>query len=216
MKYCCLIVFIFCTIDVSNGGILSGICNASNGTCGKKGVPCTQTFGSEWTNTGKCCNERPCCKFLKPQCVPETCPEGYRLLPNQDSSTSCYLYGDSKPWEEAKSICASTPGAYLWRPNTEQEANYVYQEFIFPYAHILWTGANDRDGDGTYTFYKENGPFSIDLLPFGSGGSSFSADDAYVTIQYKFSIFSSLWLWSSSNNFVSNRYICEYQRRVCP
>ncbi|VDI77168.1 Hypothetical predicted protein [Mytilus galloprovincialis] len=127
MKCCCFIVLIFCTIDVSNGGILSGMCHASNGTCGKKGVPCNQTFGSEWTYTGKCCNERPCCKFLKPPCVPETCPEGYRLLPNQASSTNCYLYRDSSKihWESAQSICASTPGANLWNPNTEQEANNV-------------------------------------------------------------------------------------------
>ncbi|XP_076106214.1 uncharacterized protein LOC143074874 [Mytilus galloprovincialis] len=168
MKCCCFIVLIFCTIDVSNGGILSGMCHASNGTCGKKGVPCNQTFGSEWTYTGKCCNERPCCKFLKPTCVPETCPEGYRLLPNQTSSTNCYLYRNSSKiqWESAQSICASTPGANLWRPNTEQEANDVNQEFIHPPEQTLWTGANDRDGDGTFTFYKENGPFSQNSLPF--------------------------------------------------
>ncbi|XP_071178239.1 uncharacterized protein [Mytilus edulis] len=216
MKCCCFIVLIFCTIDVSNGGILSGMCHASNGTCGKKGVPCNQTFGSEWTYTGKCCNERPCCKFLKPPCVPETCPEGYRLLPNQASNTNCYVYKTSALWETAQSICASTPGANLWNPNTEQEANNVYQEFLHPIGHSssVWTGANDRDGDGTYTFYKENGSFSKKSLPFGTDLFTVGTDRAYVSIQY--SVSQRTWYWTDWEKIYSKSYICEYQRRVCP
>ncbi|CAG2253185.1 unnamed protein product [Mytilus edulis] len=135
MKCCCLIVFLFCTIDVSNGGILSGICHSSNGTCGKRDVPCKETFGSEWTYIGKCCNKRPCCKFLKAPCVPETCPTGFKLLSNQASSANCYSYHglDSQlPLPLARDNCATTAGAYLWRPNTEQEANAVNNEFNIP------------------------------------------------------------------------------------
>ncbi|XP_076078932.1 uncharacterized protein LOC143048985 [Mytilus galloprovincialis] len=170
MKCCCLIVFIFCTIDVSNGGILSGICHSSNGTCGKKGVPCNETFGSEWTYNGKCCNERPCCKFLKAPCVPETCPKGFKLLSNQPSSANCYNTGDANgvTWNTAADNCASTDGAYLWRPNTAQEANAVQNEFNILNDFVIWTGANDIDNDGTFTFAIENGPFSFNELPFGS------------------------------------------------
>ncbi|VDI15390.1 Hypothetical predicted protein, partial [Mytilus galloprovincialis] len=165
MKCCCLIVLIFCKIDVSNGGILSGLCHASNGTCGTKGVQCNETFGSEWAYTGKCCNNRPCCKLLKPPCV--TCPRGFRLLPNQTSSANCYFNSlDSKPWEEAQLSCASTPGAYLYRPNTIQEANDVRDHITD--EHSIWTGANDKDTDGNFTFITENSPFSFNDLPFGS------------------------------------------------
>ncbi|XP_071137193.1 uncharacterized protein [Mytilus edulis] len=169
MKCYCLIVFIFCTIDVSNGGILSGICHSSNGICGKKGVPCNETFGSEWTYNGKCCNERPCCKFLKAPCVPETCPNGFKLLSNQPSSANCYYTSGANrvTWNTAADNCASTDGAYLWRPNTAQEANAVQNEFNIPDDLPIWTGANDIDNDGTFTFAIENGPFSFNELPFG-------------------------------------------------
>ncbi|XP_063397770.1 uncharacterized protein LOC134682112 [Mytilus trossulus] len=102
----------------------------------------------------------------------------------------------------------------MWRPNTEQEASYVFQEFIHPNENTLWTGANDRDGDGTYTFYKENGPFSKDLPPFGSADFGLNPGNVYVTIHYV--IGQRLWFWYDWNKFDSSRYICEYQRRVCP
>ncbi|XP_071128226.1 uncharacterized protein [Mytilus edulis] len=212
MKNCCLIVFIFCTIDVSNGGILSGICLASNGTCGKKGVPCNETFGSEWTYNGKCCNGKPCCKLLKAPCVPETCPMGFKLLANQANSADCYFYGrhSTESWEKAKLICASTPGAYLWRPNTIQEANIVRDQ-IFR-EHSVWTGANDRDKDGNYIFDIENSPFSS--LPFGSAHFRIDAEAVYVDIQFDY--FQETWSWTKRNSNHLNRYLCEYQRRVCP
>ncbi|CAG2197975.1 unnamed protein product [Mytilus edulis] len=157
-------------IGVLYYSVLSGICLASNGTCGKKGVPCKETFGSEWTYTGKCCNERPCCKSFKSPCVPETnCPRDFGLLPDQTSSVNCYSYnGNGKPWEEAQSICASTPGAYLWRPNTLQEATAIYHEFLKHYTGV-WTGANDRDKDGKFTFITDNSPFLLNSIPFGYG-----------------------------------------------
>ncbi|CAG2254816.1 unnamed protein product [Mytilus edulis] len=42
--------------------VLSGICLASNGTCGRKGFTCDKKFGSGWKYNGSCCNDRPCCK----------------------------------------------------------------------------------------------------------------------------------------------------------
>ncbi|XP_063414957.1 uncharacterized protein LOC134696920 isoform X2 [Mytilus trossulus] len=165
MKYCCLIVFIFCTI-LSNAGIISGICI---GTCGTKGVPCKETFGSNWTYNGKCCDDRPCCKFLKAPCVPETCPKGFKLLSNQTSSVNCYYTSGHKQvnWNTAADNCASTDGAYLWRPNTEQEANAVQNELNI--HEDVWTGANDIDNDGNFTFAIENGSLSFNDLPFGEG-----------------------------------------------
>ena len=46
-------------IGVLYYSVISGICI---GTCGKKGIPCKETFGSDWTSNGKCCDDRPCCK----------------------------------------------------------------------------------------------------------------------------------------------------------
>ncbi|XP_071179813.1 uncharacterized protein [Mytilus edulis] len=211
MKCCCLIVFIFCTIDVTNGGILSRICLASNGTCGQKGVTCNETFGPEWTYNGKCCNERPCCKS---PCVPESCPHGYKLLSNQASSADCYFYGNYLThWDAAQSSCASTRGAYLWRPNTAQETNDV-RNTIANDSFAFWTGANDRDKDGKFTFIIENGPFSLNSLPFGSGSFAHFPDAVHVAIAID--TVSSTWIWLTQPSTLLFDYICEYQRRVCP
>ncbi|CAG2197976.1 unnamed protein product [Mytilus edulis] len=191
-----------------------GYVSPPNGTCGKKGVPCKETFGSEWTYTGKCCNERPCCKSFKSPCVPETtCPTGFRLLPDQTSSAHCYSYnGNRTLWEEAQSICASTPGAYLWRPNTLQETFAIFHEFLKD-APYVWTGANDRDKDGNFTFITDNGPFSIYSVPFGDGVSGFTPDEIYVMIRYD--IHTKVWIWVAKNSFFQLSYICEYQRITC-
>ncbi|XP_071127362.1 perlucin-like protein [Mytilus edulis] len=210
MKCCCLIVFIFCTIGVSNGGILSRICI---GTCGTKGVPCNETFGSDWSYNGRCCNDRPCCKFLKAPCVPEgTCPKGFKLLSNQTSSANCYYLSglNAVSWNTAKDNCASTDGAYLWRPNTAQEANAVQNEFNIPDEYPIWTGANDVDNDGTFTFAIENGPFSFNDLPFGEDRST--NNQVCVFIEYD----NLIWGWEKAPCTFVFRYICEYKLRVCP
>ncbi|CAG2256564.1 unnamed protein product [Mytilus edulis] len=197
-------------IGVLYYSVLSGICHSSNGTCGKKGVPCNETFGSEWTYNGKCCNERPCCKFLKAPCVPETCPKGFKLLSNQTSSANCYYTnninrGNHVTWNTAADNCASTDGAYLWRPNTAQEANAVQNEFNIPEI-LLWTGANDIDNDGTFTFAIENGPFSFNDLPFGSGYNS--GKNVCVAIQKE----GRFWDWFDLPcTCTCARYICEYK-----
>ncbi|CAG2194628.1 unnamed protein product [Mytilus edulis] len=91
------------------------------------------------------------------QCVPETCPAGFMVLPNQASSTSCYSDSGAttQTWVAALVDCTRTPGAYLWRPNTEQEAAAVRNKYNIPLATI-WTGANDVDKDMTFTFAIEN------------------------------------------------------------
>ncbi|VDI15391.1 Hypothetical predicted protein, partial [Mytilus galloprovincialis] len=145
--------------------------------------------------------------MLKPPCV--TCPRGFRLLPNQTSSANCYFNSlDSKPWEEAQLSCASTPGAYLYRPNTIQEANDVRDHITD--EHSIWTGANDKDTDGNFTFITENSPFSFNDLPFGSDAFNPSPDAVYVRLFFDFTF--NEWRWGTMNSLHRYRYICECQR----
>ncbi|VDI77167.1 Hypothetical predicted protein, partial [Mytilus galloprovincialis] len=65
----------------------------------------------------------------------------------------------------ASSSCASTQGAYLWRPNTIQEANDVRDELIGGSA--VWTGATFRVKDGNYIFSIENGTSFLNSVPYG-------------------------------------------------
>ncbi|XP_071124228.1 uncharacterized protein [Mytilus edulis] len=81
-----------------------------------------------------------------PPCVSETCPPGFMLLPNQGISTSCYSDSDTgaavadandRSWNAALTDCTMTPGAYLWRPNTEQEADAVRNKYTLRKLRIL-------------------------------------------------------------------------------
>ncbi|VDI49832.1 Hypothetical predicted protein [Mytilus galloprovincialis] len=191
------------------------MCHASNGTCGGKGVPCNDTFGSGWLSNGLCCNDRPCCKFLKAPCVPETCPKGFKLLSNQTSSANCYYSSPADPatwntWNTAEDHCASTDGAYLWRPNTEQEAIAIKNEVNYPSPMRLWTGANDIDNDGIFTFALENGSLSFNDLPFGIVGAP--RNESCVMIINVVA----LWGWTKEPCTNVYPYICEYKLRVCP
>ncbi|VDI01913.1 Hypothetical predicted protein [Mytilus galloprovincialis] len=103
-------------------------------------------------------------------CFPETCPEGFRLLSDQSMTAHCYKYHEAAPyqrWEDALAFCTGTPGGYLWIPNTVQEADAVKNEFNLLSGDVIWTGANDIDKDGIFTFAIENSPFSFNDLPFG-------------------------------------------------
>ncbi|VDI09247.1 Hypothetical predicted protein [Mytilus galloprovincialis] len=155
-----------------------------------KNVPCNETFGPEWTYNGKCCNERPCCRFLKAPCVPETCPNRFKLLSNPTSSANCY----SK----------SKPGGWA-RWNEALVTNY----------ETVWTGANDIDKDGKYTFAFENSPFSLKHLPFGEVSVTHKPPCA-VRIQKGRSNID--WYWESvaCREQYSIHYICEYKLTVCP
>ncbi|CAC5364476.1 unnamed protein product [Mytilus coruscus] len=64
-------------------------------------------------------------------CVPTICPTSYRLLTDQTASPNCYFYsgGTELPWADALKACTLIPGAYLWRPNTRDEANAVINMF---------------------------------------------------------------------------------------
>ncbi|XP_071128129.1 uncharacterized protein [Mytilus edulis] len=211
MKICCSVVIILCTLDVSHSGILSGQCLSSNGSCGQRGYSCDATFEEGWKQYGRCCNERPCCKLAP--CVSETCPTGYRLTfsPSQASTTNCYFVGESASWVQARGICASVPGAYLWRPNTIQEADAVINDFNIR-DRLVWTGANDIDEDGLYTFDIENSSFAPNALPFGTGLTSNSK--GYVC--WEIILDTGLWRWFERGCYSFAMYICEYPRRVCP
>ncbi|XP_071123513.1 toll-like receptor 4 [Mytilus edulis] len=65
-------------------------------------------------------------------CVPTNCPEGYMLLFDQTASPNCYFHSEQNieaTWANALSVCTMTPGASLWRPNTEAEADAVFEQF---------------------------------------------------------------------------------------
>ncbi|CAC5369475.1 unnamed protein product [Mytilus coruscus] len=73
-------------------------------------------------------------------CVPQGCPSEYRLLDNQMVSTNCYFYSGTseRNWQEALVNCLSTPGAYLWSPNTEDEAIAVRNEFTIRKLRVYY------------------------------------------------------------------------------
>ncbi|XP_063414182.1 uncharacterized protein LOC134696375 [Mytilus trossulus] len=210
MKFCCSIVIIICTLDACYGGILSGQCQSTNGTCGQRGYSCDATFGKGWTRYGKCCNERPCCKLVP--CVSETCPAGFRFLPSQVTTTNCYVGGESENWVQAQRMCASLPGAYLWRPRSGQEAAAVFNAFNIASNIVVWTGANDIDKDGLYTFDTENSSFAIHTVPFGIGFPSPAEGYDCVAIERD----EGGWKWFEWACTFYITYICEYPRRVCP
>ncbi|CAC5415310.1 unnamed protein product [Mytilus coruscus] len=64
--------------------------------------------------------------------------------------------------------CAMTPGAYLWRPNSNAESLAVFNKFkIIPTTNI-WTGANSPGHDGNVVFAVDNGAFDYTNVPFGT------------------------------------------------
>ncbi|XP_052078104.1 uncharacterized protein LOC127716021 [Mytilus californianus] len=65
-------------------------------------------------------------------CIQTNCPNGYVLLTDQNASPNCYLYSGNteKSWYNAWRTCAMTPGAFLWNPNSEAEANSVQTKLM--------------------------------------------------------------------------------------
>ncbi|VDI81314.1 Hypothetical predicted protein [Mytilus galloprovincialis] len=163
MTFCCLIVFILCTIHVSTGERLTRNCLASNGRCGQKGLTCNDAFGKGWIKKGRCCNGGPCCKST---CVPTSCPEGYIISNNLTASTNCYFFSgdDEQTWSDAMKICR-LKGAYLWRPNTVAEAFAVKSTTGFDVD--IWSGLYTPKRDGTFIFIDAGGILTLDTLPFG-------------------------------------------------
>ncbi|CAC5422849.1 unnamed protein product [Mytilus coruscus] len=146
-------------------------------------------------------------------CVPTNCPATYRLLTDQTASPNCYFdSGDSKQtWSDALKTCTSTPGAYLWRPNTEAEANAVKNTFGFANDIDIWTGANSPTHDGNYVFAVDNGAFSFTSVPFGERASSITNLDC-VEIELTDS---NNWNWDDDECNDEYRFICEFPRKVC-
>ncbi|VDI45842.1 Hypothetical predicted protein, partial [Mytilus galloprovincialis] len=104
-------------------------------------------------------------------------------------------------------ICAGTPGAYLWRPNTEQEAAAVTSEFN--QFRSIFIGANDFDEDGIYTFDTENSSFAFNALPFGTVSQATPIGEGCVMI----SLENGIWKWLDTSCRIHYAHvICEYPR----
>ncbi|CAG2215058.1 unnamed protein product [Mytilus edulis] len=63
LKFYCVIAIVVSTFNLSYAGLLTRQCKAMSGTCGVKDLTCDLKFGTGWTLIGKCCGNRPCCKF---------------------------------------------------------------------------------------------------------------------------------------------------------
>ncbi|CAG2213488.1 unnamed protein product [Mytilus edulis] len=97
-------------------------------------------------------------------CVPTSCPPGYVLLPDENTSPNCYLYsGDenTKSWADARRSCSMTPGAFLWNANSKKEAFAVQKPFGL---------VGKKDSNGKFVFEIDNIELVYDQenIPFGS------------------------------------------------
>ncbi|CAC5390716.1 unnamed protein product [Mytilus coruscus] len=121
--------------------------------------------------------ENPC-KRCKAPCktLPTACPERYTKLTNQSISPNCYLFGGRSEtnitdWHVANAICTSTPGAYLWIPETKEEAEAVlvkFDIFVTLNEFQVFTGANNLADKNSYVYAVTNDPFDQYNLPFGT------------------------------------------------
>ncbi|XP_052076658.1 lectin BRA-3-like [Mytilus californianus] len=147
-------------------------------------------------------------------CVPTNCPARYRLLSDQTASPNCYFFSEDnkKIWSDALKACTSTPGAYLWRPNTRTEANAVKDTFGFQTTQSIWTGANSPTHDENYVFAVDNAAFSLTNLPFGEKTISFSGQDCVEILLND----SDVWKWENEDCKDAERFICELPRKTCP
>ncbi|VDI64985.1 Hypothetical predicted protein [Mytilus galloprovincialis] len=115
-------------------------------------------------------NEKSPCKTL-----PTTCPNGYTKLTNQSISPNCYLFGGSNTenrtdWHVANAICTSTPGVYLWIPDSREEAVAVLVKFD-TFGKLdrfdVFTGANNLADRNSYVYAGTNDIFDPTNLPYG-------------------------------------------------
>ncbi|CAC5402991.1 CLEC3A [Mytilus coruscus] len=145
-------------------------------------------------------------------CVPTNCPDGYVLLNDQAVSPNCYLYsGTSKgKWYYAMKKC-TMKGAYLWRPNSEAEANAVKDNFQFGTDDKIWTGANSPGHDGNFVFAVENSAFSLTSLPFGEFDNFDNNDCVEISLNNQ-----NVWKWNDEDCLENYLYICEFPRNTCP
>ncbi|XP_063406521.1 C-type lectin domain family 19 member A-like [Mytilus trossulus] len=149
-------------------------------------------------------------------CVPSSCPEGYRLLDDQNVSPNCYMFSGTtrKKWCEALMKCTMTKGATLWVPNSEAEANAVRTTFSIPPATRIWTGGNDlKDNNGNFVFAIDNSEFSFDNLEFGTGDDG-PKESNCVIIRYLENPLP--WRWNDRNCDRDTLFVCELPRTPCP
>ncbi|CAC5390383.1 unnamed protein product [Mytilus coruscus] len=150
-------------------------------------------------------------------CVPTNCPGRYRLLNDQTASPNCYLDSGSlnsndKLWSDAQKLCTTTPGAYLWIPNTLAEANAVKNTFGFG-TDFIWTGGNSPTHDENYVFAGDNTVFSLFNVPFGAINIEDFGQDCF---ELNFSTTLGEWEWENEECDDKNRFICEFPRQTCP
>ncbi|XP_071128035.1 lectin BRA-3-like [Mytilus edulis] len=147
-------------------------------------------------------------------CVPTNCPAGYRLLSDQTASPNCYLYSDTSQlrWSEALTACANTPGAYLWKPNDEKEADAVRSLFAFGTNVDIWIGANSPLHNGNYEYAVAGGALSLTNLPFGTLFADSTQEDC-IEIEVNGM---NTWEWDDESCDDTYRYICEVPRQTCP
>ncbi|XP_071141580.1 collectin-12-like isoform X1 [Mytilus edulis] len=145
------------------------------------------------------------------QCVP--CPDGYSLLDNQTVSSNCYYYSETivDTWESAQANCSNTDGAYLWRPNSEAEAEAVRDKLTIQLVTTnVWTGANDLDKNNTFEFVTDGGLFSFTAVPFGRATASAAQPGLCVAIGNFFG-----WNWVQTDCDASRTFVCEVPT-TCP
>ncbi|CAC5410433.1 MRC [Mytilus coruscus] len=142
-------------------------------------------------------------------CVP-SCPEGYVLLNDRSASPNCYYFNQmfGITWQNVRDRCATTPGAYLWRPNSEAEANAVRDTFNIPNNEIVWTGAQDSAESGNFAFIIDIGPFSFENPPFGTVSDT-DLEDFCVSIRYSTTVTPSIWTWAKQDCNDSPSFVCE-------
>ncbi|CAC5422848.1 unnamed protein product [Mytilus coruscus] len=135
-------------------------------------------------------------------CVPTICPARYRLLIDQTASPNCYF--DSGSVEQK--ACTSTPGAYLWRPNTLAEANAVRNTFGFTKAEQIWTGANSPTHDENFVFAVDNAAFLLFNVLFGTLDKSHIGE---ACVEIEFNTTPGEWQWENEDCRDEHRFICE-------
>ncbi|XP_071162250.1 uncharacterized protein [Mytilus edulis] len=176
-------------------------------------------FGGEnygYYNQGKQC--RRCkgpCKTL-----PTTCPAGYTKLTNQRISPNCYLFGGSNrenrtDWHVANAICTSTPGAYLWIPETEEEAKAVlvkFDAFGKLQGFDIFTGANNLADRNRYVYAGTNGIFDPNNLPFGipTGGNPIAKSKYCVELEWNLENRVFEWDADPCSGSSNEGYVCEF------
>ncbi|XP_071142459.1 uncharacterized protein [Mytilus edulis] len=148
------------------------------------------------------------------KCVPSSCPEGYRLLDDQNVSPNCYMFSGTtkKNWFKALMTCTMTKGATLWVPNSEAEANAVRTTFSLPRDYRIWTWGL-KDDYGNFVFAIDNSVFSFATLEFGTGESGPSGANCVTT---RYLTYPLAWRWIDRNCKDDELFVCELPRKPCP